>query len=354
MHARSHRLPSPESRSVRRKRRSPSVDSDDAPRKRRHRDSERSRSPARRPESHERLSQDLSKRSRSPVRPRSRSPEAAQRRRSRSSRRTSRDKDGYVKKDSKRSQRATSRRRDRSYSSESRERPSKSSRHRRRSHSRSSSPKRRNRARSFSRSPPPRSRKALPSQDESFQGQAQDNGEMVEAPPIEKQKPNFKNSGLLAAETNKVTIGNGHDAGDIILKYHEPPEARKPPNSEPWNLYIFKGSSDNPLRTISLHTRSCWLLGREDAVADIPVEHPSCSKQHAVLQFRYITKKDEFGDKNSSVKLYLLDLESANGTRLNGEKVAAARYVECLSGDVIKLGHSEREYVLLLPPKESK
>ena len=89
-------------------------------------------------------------------------------------------------------------------------------------------------------------------------------------------------------------------------------------------------------------------------MADIPIEHPSCSKQHAVLQFRYITRKDEYGDKKSSVKLYLLDLESANGTTLNGEKIAAARYIECRSGDMVKIGHSEREYVLLLPPKEAR
>jgi len=96
------------------------------------------------------------------------------------------------------------------------------------------------------------------------------------------------------------------------------------------------------------------LLGRETAVADIPVEHPSCSKQHAVFQFRYVVKKDEFGDKKGKVGLYVLDLESANGTMLNGSKVDAARYVECLSGDVVKFGDSEREYVLLLPPKGEK
>ena len=67
-----------------------------------------------------------------------------------------------------------------------------------------------------------------------------------------------------------------------------------------------------------------------------------------------MVKKDEFGDKKGKVGLYVLDLESANGTMLNGSKVEAARYVECLSGDVVKFGDSEREYVLLLPPKGEK
>lgn len=175
---------------------------------------------------------------------------------------------------------------------------------------------------------------------------------MANAEP--KEKPNFKSTGLLAAETNKVTVGAGATAQSIVLKYHEPSEARKPPASAAWVLYVFKGKSPDPLDTIPLHSRSCWLLGREAAVADILVEHPSLSKQHAVLQFRYVVSKDQWGETKGKVALYVLDLESANGTWLNGKRVEAARYVECLSGDVIKLGLSEREYVILLPPKESK
>ncbi|KAL8697750.1 MAG: hypothetical protein Q9201_006952, partial [Fulgogasparrea decipioides] len=115
-------------------------------------------------------------------------------------------------------------------------------------------------------------------------------------------------------------------------------------------LYIFKSSS--LISTLPLHTRSCWLFGREALVADIPIEHPSCSKQHAVLQFRYVVKKDEWGEKKGGVGLYVLDLESANGTWLNGERVEGRRYVEVRSGDVLKWGQSEREYVILRPPKE--
>lgn len=34
-------------------------------------------------------------------------------------------------------------------------------------------------------------------------------------------------------------------------------------------------------------------MGREKRVADIVVDHPSCSKQHAVVQFRLFEKVDE-------------------------------------------------------------
>ena len=87
-------------------------------------------------------------------------------------------------------------------------------------------------------------------------------------------------------------------------------------------------------------------------VADVPVEHPSASKQHAVLQFRHVVKKDEFGEKRGGVSLYLLDLDSANGSFLNGERVEGRRYVEVRHGDVLKWGESTREYVILVPPKE--
>lgn len=226
--------------------------------------------------------------------------------------------------------------------------------HSRRPRSRSRSP-RRSKPRESSRSPPRRSRKPLVSQAHEFGDQDGGDGpsNALDKPP-EKQKPNYKPSGLLAAESNKVTVsgGSGKDPKAIILKYHEPPEARKPPSSQLWSCYIFKGDAKDPLDTIPLHTRSCWLLGRETTVADIPTEHPSCSKQHAVFQFRYITKKDQWGEKKGKVGLYLIDLESANGTFLNGEKVEPARYVECLNSDVVKFGESEREYVILLPSKE--
>jgi smad nuclear-interacting protein 1 len=31
-----------------------------------------------------------------------------------------------------------------------------------------------------------------------------------------------------------------------------------------------------------------YLVGRDEKVCDLPVAHPSCSKQHAVIQFRQV------------------------------------------------------------------
>lgn len=150
----------------------------------------------------------------------------------------------------------------------------------------------------------------------------------------------------------------------VTLKYNEPPDARKPPSSARWRLFIFKG--DDTLGNIQLSTQSCWLIGREAAVADLLIEHPSASKQHAVIQFRYVEKAEEkgemgvddflaeFGDEGAIKKKvkgkvlpYLLDLESANGTYLDGEKIEPRRFVELREKDMVKFGLSEREYVLM-------
>lgn len=40
---------------------------------------------------------------------------------------------------------------------------------------------------------------------------------------------------------------------------------------------------------LPIHKQTCYFFGRERRVADIPTDHPSCSKQHAILQYRYVT-----------------------------------------------------------------
>lgn len=190
-----------------------------------------------------------------------------------------------------------------------------------------------------------KARGPLPSQAASFQSK-DESGALVLAEEPEVQKPNFSNTGLLAAASNAVTQIDG---SSIVLKYHEPAEARKPSAKDQWKLFVFKGA--DILETIELSVRSCWLVGKDLAVVDLPAEHPTISKQHAVIQFRYIEKRNEFGDKLGKVRPYLIDLESTNGTSLNKEEIPASRYLELRDKDMIQFGHSTREYVLMLSPK---
>ncbi|XP_043590738.1 smad nuclear interacting protein 1 isoform X2 [Bombus pyrosoma] len=151
----------------------------------------------------------------------------------------------------------------------------------------------------------------------------------------EKDKPNFELSGKLTEDTNTV---NG-----VVIKYAEPSDARKPKRR--WRLYPFKG--EKALPTLYIHRQSAYLMGRDRKVADIPLDHPSCSKQHAVLQYRLVSFQKEGGGEGRRIRPYLIDLESANGTFVNNVKLEPRRYHELLKRDVIRFGFSSREYVLL-------
>lgn len=160
-------------------------------------------------------------------------------------------------------------------------------------------------------------------------------GTEEEEPPKEKEKPNFGLSGKLTEEANTV---NG-----VVIKYAEPPEARKPKRR--WRLYPFKG--EQALPTLHIHRQSCFLIGRDRKICDIPVDHPSCSKQHAALQYRLVRYEREDGTVGKRIRPYVIDLESANGTFVNNQQIEAKKYVELLEKDVVKFGFSSREYVLL-------
>lgn len=165
-------------------------------------------------------------------------------------------------------------------------------------------------------------------------------GSIDERSPVDKAKPNMAPSGLLAAETNTVKAVDGTST---VLKYNEPPEARKPVLG--WRLYVFKDAEQVEL--LHIHRQSAYLIGRDRLVADIAVDHPSCSKQHAAIQYRHVQEKDEFGTSKGVIKPFVIDLESTNKTFVNDEAIPPARYYELIAGDVIKFGLSTREYVIL-------
>lgn len=151
----------------------------------------------------------------------------------------------------------------------------------------------------------------------------------------DKSKPDFKLSGKLTEDTNTYK--------GVVIKYNQPPEARKP--RKRWRLYPFKG--DEALPVLHIHRSSAYLIGRERRIADIPIDHPSCSKQHAVLQYRLVEFDRPDGTVGRRVSPYIIDLNSANGTYVNNQRIDPQRYVQLMEKDVVKFGFSSREYVLL-------
>jgi smad nuclear-interacting protein 1 len=87
-------------------------------------------------------------------------------------------------------------------------------------------------------------------------------------------------SGKLAAETNKTVDGSA------VLKFQPPPEARRC-KKPVWQLFCFKGKEEVG-QPINLNQTPFYLFGKDRKVADIPTDHPSCSRQHAVLVFRWV------------------------------------------------------------------
>jgi len=51
------------------------------------------------------------------------------------------------------------------------------------------------------------------------------------------------------------------------------------------------------LPVIYVHRQSAYLIGRDHKVADFPIDHPSCSKQHAALQYRSMPFERADGSK---------------------------------------------------------
>jgi len=143
-----------------------------------------------------------------------------------------------------------------------------------------------------------------------------------------KEEPNFEASGLLGLEDNAK---NG-----IPLKFTVPPEARYP--TMKWRLYIFTKGAEEP-KIVHVHRMIGILFGKDRRVVDVPTDHPTCSKQQAVLHYRLAS--------TGEVKPYIMDLESTNGTFLNGERLQPARYYEMRERDVLKFGMSSRDFVLL-------
>merc|ERR1711892_38309 len=155
-------------------------------------------------------------------------------------------------------------------------------------------------------------------------------------PDVEdKEGVNLELSGALTTDANSF---NG-----AVIKYAEPAEARKP--KKKWRLYVFKGNEELPI--LYIHRQSAYLLGRDRKIADIALDHPSCSKQHSALQYRLVPYTRPDSTQGRRVQLYIMDLASTNGTFVNNNKIEPQKYVQLMEKDVLKFGFSSREYVLL-------
>lgn len=129
--------------------------------------------------------------------------------------------------------------------------------------------------------------------------------------------------------------------------YNEPNDFARPDGMNLWRFYVFDNGhllDDESSGIYLLNTRSCYVFGRDTTAAHISLHHRSCSKQHAVLQFR---RTRPCGASQGRICPYFFDLDSRNGSFLNHERLPGRRYVELRSGDLLTFGQSTLEWIVL-------
>ena len=118
-------------------------------------------------------------------------------------------------------------------------------------------------------------------------------------------------------------------------KYDEPSWKMIPPKEKKYHLEVIKGGTT--LEPIDLCTgRSYFVVGRM-VDCQIPLQHPSLSRYHAVLQY---------GRQGSKEGWYIFELGSSNGTVVNKIRLPPSVYRPLEIGHVIKFGMSTRLLVL--------
>ncbi|CAM9682849.1 unnamed protein product [Ectocarpus fasciculatus] len=127
---------------------------------------------------------------------------------------------------------------------------------------------------------------------------------------------------------------NGGGLKAVASGGYKPPSwgLTEAPSASGLSLTVLKGGVE--VGSISLDNRTHVLLGRQQGVVDVLLEHPSISRKHAILQH---------GQKGA---LFLFDNGSTHGCSVNKKKIPPKEFHRLHVGDVIKFGESTRLYAL--------
>eukprot|EP00092_Neocalanus_flemingeri_P004745 GFUD01005110.1.p1 GENE.GFUD01005110.1~~GFUD01005110.1.p1 ORF type:complete len:740 (-),score=266.57 GFUD01005110.1:100-2319(-) len=128
----------------------------------------------------------------------------------------------------------------------------------------------------------------------------------------------------------------------LPLQYLEPSWGGVP--DKPYYLEILKNGTI--VEKVKLENKSFFSIGRLP-VCDVPFEHPSLSRYHAVLQFKTNPSPEK------PVGFYLFDLDSTHGSFHNKKKCFPKTFYRLRVGHMLKFGGSTRT-VLLQGPDEDE
>jgi pSer/pThr/pTyr-binding forkhead associated (FHA) protein len=139
----------------------------------------------------------------------------------------------------------------------------------------------------------------------------------------------------------RVLPGKAHNMGDQFV----PVPANAPPSAKAWKIIL--APSDKPTSGRHIDLRGDAVIGSgPEGSADIDInvaewggEAAGVSHQHARL-------------RPTPNNLYVLDLESTNGTHVNALPVAAIKAQPLADGDLITLGRLHIRVKLIAKPGE--
>ena len=157
---------------------------------------------------------------------------------------------------------------------------------------------------------------------------------------IEKEKPNFEPSGILLKDLEMDY--NKSINSKIIINYNPPNDSIIPDKNEIWFLFKFSEDKKEDEETYKLIDKEYFLIGKDPRICDIRIKQKNVSRQHAVIQFRKIRK-----EKDWQILPYLIDLNSTNGTYLNGDKIDNKKYYELREKDQLNFGDKNIDFLLM-------
>ncbi|XP_075719592.1 kanadaptin [Rhinoderma darwinii] len=114
-----------------------------------------------------------------------------------------------------------------------------------------------------------------------------------------------------------------------------------------YSLEMLKGGSI--LSTKSLNGASWTVFGRLPT-CHVPLEHPSVSRYHAVLQYRSVPGSEP----DEGPGFYVYDLGSTHGTFINKQRIQSKTYCRLRVGHVLKFGGSTRLFILQGPDEDQE
>ncbi|KAJ4939344.1 hypothetical protein JOQ06_028793 [Pogonophryne albipinna] len=127
------------------------------------------------------------------------------------------------------------------------------------------------------------------------------------------------------------------------IPYTEPLWGGTAPDT-PYALEILKNGTI--IDTVPLTDKSYIVVGRLP-VCDVPLDHPSISRYHAIIQYR--REQGEGESVGEERGFYVHDLGSTHGTVVNKNKIPPKTFIRIRVGHVLKFGGSTRLFILQGP-----